>query len=95
MLEVQRDTGVTPPALLKRPPLRASNNHYLNDFYLCSASRADSEVGPQKLTNCDIEAFLNMTLTPAHLRPRMLVILRALDDVLVRVVRQKIAASKA
>ena len=39
LLDIQKSTGVTPPALANRPKLKAGGTQYLEAFYVLNASR--------------------------------------------------------
>lgn len=51
--------GITPRALLDRPPLRAADRHYLEAFYELSRGRSIGEV-PQPIALTDFLAYCEL-----------------------------------
>lgn len=56
---IEKMTGVTPPALKNRPPIGEAEYFFISCFYELNAFRANSE-HPQPLTISDIKAYMDI-----------------------------------
>lgn len=96
LLDIERQSGFTPAALLSRPQLKPQYRHLLEAFYEVSSGREIAEA-VQPIRTAEVLAYCSLTgVAEIEERERLFRVIRHLDTVYIRwvVEKQKTAAKR-
>ena len=80
MLEIQKDTGITPKGLAERPILRQDCLKYFKIYARLAASRTIGDGGPQPIQISEVESCLTLHgISGVEEQVRILDIVQTLD----------------
>lgn len=89
LLDIQKSTGVTPPALANRPKLKAGGTQYLEAFYVLNASRDSNGYGLNPIKVGEVKDYALLMGFSRDETLKLLRLVQAMDAAFLNYVAEK------
>lgn len=89
LLDIQKSTGVTPPALANRPKLKAGGTQYLEAFYVLNASRDRNGYGLNPIKVGEVKDYALLMGFSRDETLKLLRLVQAMDAAFLNYVAEK------